>query len=117
MKSPALVILLATFAASVGVAQAGPVAWQAECSADGAAASACVIDDKVDATGVHHMGFATSDKHHTFVGKPQTGWWSGQLDGKPAMGYERNRGHVVFSTTDLQSTFEWWSKDNEHGSY
>jgi hypothetical protein len=37
--------------------------------------------------------------------------------GQPAMGYELNRGHVVFSTVDLKNTFEWWTDGNQHGRY
>lgn len=32
------------------------------------------------------------------------------------MGYERNRGHTVFSTTDLRSRFEWWYPGQQDGS-
>jgi hypothetical protein len=62
------------------------------------------------------MEFVFANNRVRFTGRSQGAWWSGQLDGQPAMGFELNRGHVV-STSDLKMTFEWWSKDNEHGTY
>ena len=53
----------------------------------------------------------------TFSGQIGGGWWSGDLDGSPAMGHELNRGNVVFSTSDLDRTFQYWSPGMEHGSY
>jgi hypothetical protein len=47
----------------------------------------------------------------------QAGCWAGRLDGQPAVGYELNRRHVVLSTSDPKTTFQWWSKGNEHGTY
>lgn len=44
--------------------------------------------------GVRHLTFQLGKRQIKFVGRAQTGWWSGRLDGKPAMGFERNRGHV-----------------------
>lgn len=93
------------------------VVLQVQCSFDSAAAQPCEMRDRVGADGRHDMTFESPGGSVRFVGKSQGGWWSGELDGKPAMGYERNRGRVVFSTTDLESTFEWWSEGNEHGQY
>jgi hypothetical protein len=90
---------------------------QVRCSRDDGPAKPCTYTDTVQPDGTHMMVF-TGDAHPTiFIGKPQTGWWSGQLNGKPAMGYERNRGNIVFSTTDLKNRFAWWYPTEEHGSY
>lgn len=88
-----------------------------QCMRDEADAAACQMSDTLTADGSHDITFVSGKTTTRFVGKSQSGWWSGTLDGKPAMGYERNRGHVVFSTTDLAHTFSWWSQGNEHGSY
>ena len=54
----------------------------------------------------------------TFVGMGRSdgpGWWFGKLNGKPAAGYNLNRSHHVFSTTDTEVEFECWDKGwNEH---
>lgn len=87
------------------------------CSIDHAPDRACTISDTVE-DGVHYMDFHLDDgRRMTFVGRSQTGWWTGTLNGQPAMGYERNRGNVIFSTFDLQFTFAWWHPDREHGTY
>lgn len=87
------------------------------CSWDDGPARSCTYTDTVQADGTHRMLFSAGGKPTVFVGKPQTGWWSGRLNGKPAMGYERNRGNIVFSTTDLSHRFAWWYPTEEHGSY
>ncbi len=70
------------------------------------------------AAGVRTLRFDLANgRRVTFVGRAQTGWWSGRLDGRPAMGFERNRGYVVFSTTDLGRTFEWFYPGSQHGGY
>ena len=75
------------------------------------------MSDQVGSDGSHTMEFLFGKNRVRFSGKSQTGWWSGQLDGQTAMGRELNRGHVVFSTADLKTTFEWWSEGHEHGTY
>jgi hypothetical protein len=82
----------------------------ARCAADDAPAVACTMSDDVDAAGTPAMQFVIGERRVRFTGKSQTGWWSGQLDGQPAMGYEVNRGHIVFSTLDLKANLEWWSE-------
>lgn len=86
----------------------------------------CVIDDGrpqpcrmsiVTRGGVRHMTFRLGNRQVKFVGRAQTGWWSGRLDGKSAMGFERNRGHVVYSTNDLSRSFAWFYPGSEHGTY
>lgn len=77
----------------------------------------CSMTDHVDSQLVHSIRFTLPDRTVTFAGKTQTGWWSGKLDGKPAMGYELNRGHVVYSTGDLGTAFEWWLPGMRHGNY
>ncbi len=68
----------------------------------------CALQDVVDRDG-HRMTFVSGRLRATFTGRRNSGWWSGQLNGKPAMGYEINRGHTVYSSLDLQERFEWWS--------
>lgn len=112
--------ILALLLLTAGVATpalADDVSVSAHCSRDYAPAVDCRLGDTVGADGQHTMNFVAGDKRTQFIGRSQSGWWSGKLDGKPAMGYELNRGHVVISTTDLESTFEWWSDGNQHGSY
>jgi len=117
-KSPLFFFFAAAACAGIGhaedTAQAGePV----HCALNDAPAVACRMTDQVDANGTHRMEFVFGSQRARFSGHSQTGWWSGQLDGQPAMGRELNRGHVVFSTVDLATTFEWWSEGSEHGSY
>lgn len=89
----------------------------AQCAIDFGPARTCAVSDQVAADGTHHLRFDVDGKTVVFVGKSQTGWWSGTLDGKPAMGYELNRGHTVYSTGDLGQRFEWWTEGKQHGSY
>jgi ammonia channel protein AmtB len=102
---------------AVAAHAAGAVTQSAQCSASYAPAVACKMSDVVGADETHTMEFVYGTTRVRFVGKAQTGWWSGKLDGQPAMGYELNRGHVVFSTLDLATTFEWWTQGNQHGKY
>jgi hypothetical protein len=108
-------LALGGFAASACSSE--PVVVSVHCTLDYAPAKPCKMTDRVNADGTHDMTFVSGKTRTRFVGKSQSGWWSGQLNGRPAMGYERNRGHVVFSTTDLKTTFAWWSEGNEHGAY
>jgi hypothetical protein len=87
------------------------------CSWDDGPARPCSYADRVGRDGTHRMTFSGGGRHTVFMGKPQTGWWSGTLDGKPAMGYERNRGNMVFATQDLSTRFAWWYPTEAHGSY
>lgn len=87
------------------------------CSLDYAKAVPCRFSDRVGADGAHAMTFTLGRRQLRFVGRSQTGWWSGTLDGKPAMGLELNRGHTRFSTTDLSTSFDWWLPGQEHGRY
>lgn len=87
------------------------------CAFDSAPAVPCTMIDRAVRPGEHVMEFSDGKRRVRFSGRSQSGWWSGTLNGKPAMGFERNRGHLVFSTTDLGTTFAWWYKGAEHGSY
>lgn len=109
--------ILALGALAAPACSSEPVVVSVHCARDDAPAKPCAMRDRVDPDGTHHMTFVSAQTRTRFVGKSQGGWWSGQLNGRPAMGYERNRGHVVFSTTDLKTTFTWWSEGNEHGAY
>lgn len=90
---------------------------QVQCVIDHAPAAPCVMRDQVAPDGTHDITFETADASVRFVGRAEGGWWSGELDGEPAMGYERNRGRVAYSTAALTRTFEWWSQGHEHGAY
>lgn len=86
------------------------------CSIDNAPARACRMAIATR-DGVRHLRFSVAGQRIEFVGRAQSGWWSGKLNGRPAMGFERNRGHVVFSTVDLRTRFSWWYPSSEHGRY
>lgn len=116
MKSlPLALVSMAMLTAPACMAAA--ITEQVHCARDLADARPCTMRDSVGADGMHHMSFVSGDTRTVFVGKAQSGWWSGKLDGKPAMGYELNRGHVVFSNMDLGTRFEWWSEGKQHGTY
>lgn len=111
-------LLLAALAANPLAAQPRTPATDAvRCSVDYAPAKACRLTDTVAGGGVHRMVFDANGRRHVFIGRKQTGWWAGKLDGRPAMGYERNRGNMVLSTYDLKTTLSWWYPGQEHGSY
>ncbi len=103
------VILLASVLAS-GCAFAADVTMPVQCSRDDAAPVACEFADTATKDGTHTMDITHGDQRTRFIGQRQGPWWSGTLDGKDAMGYEINRGHMVIATRDLQSTFEWWNR-------
>jgi hypothetical protein len=75
------------------------------------------MQDTASSDGAHVMVFQRGGERHVFAAREQTEWWSGTLDGKPAMGVELNRGHMKISTTDLAHDFEWWYPRDEHGTY
>lgn len=87
------------------------------CSLNDGPERACIFTDQASRGGQHRMTFTGPGIRVTFVGRANSGWWSGQLNGKPAMGFERNRGNVVYSTTDLGTRFAWWYPRNAHGTY
>ncbi|QAY75562.1 hypothetical protein [Sphingosinicella sp. BN140058] len=107
---------LALFAAALAVAAAVP-AEPATCVFGTAPPEACQVGFSVAGGTMRMQARGKSGKRAVFVGRRQSGWWSGTLDGAPAMAYERNRGNVVFSTRDLRRTFQYWTAGNEHGSY
>lgn len=112
-------LLLAIVAATTASAQPPrtPSTDQVRCSLDYAPDRACRLTDTVLPGGTHRMVFRAGGRDVTFVGRKQTGWWAGRLNGRPAMGYERNRGNMVLSTYDLRTTFAWWYPRQAHGSY
>ena len=87
------------------------------CTLDERPIAGCRMADTVLPDGRHRLVFTGGVKPVVFVGRGANGWWSGTLDGRPAMGYERNRGNVVFATSDLGQTFSWWYPGQEHGTY
>lgn len=101
---PLVLVLAAGTASADGTPPAG------KCEIDYAPAVACRLSDTVAADGTHTMVFDAGGRKVEFVGKSQTGWWSGKLDGRPAMGREIDRSHIMFSTVDLQFAFEWRSR-------
>ena len=75
----------------------------------------CVFTDRANGAGGHRMVFEGGGRRVLFVGRRNSAWWQGRLNGRPAMAYERDRGHTVFSTTDLTDRFEWWYPGREGG--
>jgi hypothetical protein len=116
MKKAALPILSLLPAALLASSSAAQGPEQVRCSIDYAPDRPCTRSGTVE-DGVHHMTFRIGSQKVTFVGRSQTGWWSGELNGRPAMGYERNRGNMIFSTADLETVFAWWYPGQEHGTY
>ncbi len=114
---PAAIAMLALTATSGAAQNRTPAADDVRCSLNYAPDRACRLTDTVQQGGVHRMTFVTGGKTVTFIGRKQTGWWSGTLNGRPAMGYERNRGNMVLSTYDLRTSFSWWYPRQAHGSY
>jgi len=108
---------LVSIAIATAAYGATPVTQPGHCSSNYTEAVACRLSDVVGDDETHTLEFTFGNTRVRFVGKSQTGWWSGKLDGQPAMGYELNRGHVVFSTIDLKTTFEWWTEGSQHGRY
>ncbi|MET3712698.1 hypothetical protein ABIC65_003416 [Sphingomonas trueperi] len=97
---------------------AAAVAEPATCVFDIAPPEPCTLQVQAGAGGTLQLrAKGKSGKQVVFAGKHANGWWAGTLDGTPAMGFERNRGHVVFSTRALDRSFEYWTRGNEHGTY
>ena len=107
-------ILLPILAAAAAIA---PSTERVACSFDDGPPIVCRMADIARADGSHRMTFSGAGRRVTFEGRPQTGWWSGRLNGAAAMGYERNRGNIVFATADLRTTFAWWYPADAHGRY
>lgn len=107
---------LSILAAAISLSASAQESQQARCAIDYAPDRPCTMTDTVK-DGIHRMTFRFDGREVTFVGRSQTGWWTGELDGRPAMGFERNRGHAIFSTTDLTTVFAWWYPGQEHGTY
>lgn len=96
----------------------GSTTTPATCAFDVAAPEPCTIDIRVDAEGITHFEAVGRGGHRIrFTGRRADGWWSGALDDAPAMGYERNRGNVVFATRALDRSFQYWTAGNAHGRY
>ena len=102
-----------------GAATANNPASTLYCKSGAAAAQICRMDIKTEPGDANMTLVFTFDSGSSvrFKGQHQSAWWSGQLNDKPAMGYELNRGHTIYSTSDLSITFEWWYGDMQHGSY
>ncbi|TGX52220.1 hypothetical protein E5A73_15575 [Sphingomonas gei] len=99
------------------VAQGNSARETVRCSLNDGPERACLFTDQAGRNGAHRMTFTGPGIRVIFVGRANSGWWSGQLNGKTAMGFERNRGNTVFSTADLGTRFAWWYPSNAHGSY
>lgn len=112
-----LPLCILALTAPVAAQDRTPATDSVRCSLNYAPDRACRLTDTVGRGGLHRMVFAVGGRQLTFVGKKQTGWWAGKLNGKPAMGYERNRGNMVLSTYDLSTSFSWWYPPNAHGAY
>lgn len=110
-------VAVALLPVATGVASQPPARERVICSIGDTAERPCVYTTRIDARGMHHMTFRTSRGRAVFIGRAQSGWWSGRLNGKLAMGYERNRGNMVFSTYDLSTRLSWWYPRDAHGTY
>jgi hypothetical protein len=59
-------------------------------------------------------------KKITFIGSGSVdgpGWWFGTINGQSAAGYNLNRGHHVFSTSNGKFDFRCWRDEFKHGDY
>lgn len=108
---------MATLVAFGVSADAQPSSEAVICFADDQEPAPCRFRDSIRDHHTHVMVFVGGAAQHIFVAKEQTEWWSGTLDGSPAMGIELNRGHMKISTVDLMHRFEWWYPNDEHGTY
>lgn len=106
-----------TFAFVVAAPLAAQTPEKVMCSTDGAKAAPCTMTITATGGGDHVLVFAAGGKRVRVTGKSQTGWWSGTLDGRPAMGIEINRGYTRWSTADLTHTFDWFYPGQQHGTY
>lgn len=118
----ALLIGLALGSSAQAVpAQAGAPAQAAEpsdtCAFGYGAPTPCRVSATAAADGVTTVTYRAQGRTAVFRGRSQSGWWSGELNGAPAMGYELNRGHTVYSRRDLKTVFEHWSAGMRHGTY
>lgn len=103
---------------TAAAANAGTPASTLYCQSGAQPAQTCRMNIKTEPGDADMtLEFTLASGSVRFKGQHQSAWWSGQLNGKPAMGYELNRGHTLYSTTDLSTTFEWWYGDMQHGSY
>ncbi len=78
---------------------------------------ACRVSATAAPDGTTTVTYRAAGRAAVFRGRSQSGWWAGELNGAPAMGYELNRGHVVYSSRDLKTVFEHWSAGMRHGTY
>lgn len=92
-------------------------AESATCVFDTAPPEPCEIAFTVAQGSTRMTARGRSGRRVVFVGRRESGWWSGTLDGAPAMGHELNRGNTVFSTRTLDRSFQYWTRGNEHGTY
>lgn len=117
MRTSILIVLAAAALPSAATAQGTTSRESVRCSLNDGPERTCVFADEALPSGGHRMTFTGPGIKVSFIGRANSGWWSGQLNGKAAMGYERNRGNVVFSTNDLGTRFAWWYPRNAHGTY
>jgi hypothetical protein len=110
----ALALALATATAATGQgASTGPDT----CVFGYGKPTACRATADAMPDGTVTVVYRAAGRQAVFRGRSQSGWWSGTLNGAPAMGYELNRGHTVYSTRDLKGVFEHWSAGMQHGRY
>lgn len=105
-----IIVSIAALAVAALPAAAAPVTGRDKVLClfgDAARPVPCVLTDTVTRGG-HQMVFTAGRQRTTFVGRNNSAWWQGRLNGRPAMGYERDRGHTVYSSLDLTTRFEWW---------
>ncbi len=101
----------------LGATQAGAVEAADSCSFGYAKPVACQVSAASAPDGTTTVIYSAQGRKAVFRGRSQSGWWSGELNGAPAMGYELNRGHTIYSSLDLKTVVEHWSPGMQHGTY
>jgi hypothetical protein len=87
------------------------------CVVNASEARPCFTRFTTDVRGVRTVRMAIGKTEYIFIGRAKNGWWSGRLNGKPAMGYELNRANVKFSTSDLTLSVQYYYTGFENGTY
>jgi hypothetical protein len=101
----------------IAIVAAAAISNGATCLFDDAPPEPCVVTFKERAGATELRATGKSGKRVTFTGTRNSGWWSGMLDGSPAMGFELNRGNISFSTRTLSKRFQYFTPGSEHGTY
>ena len=113
----AIPAILSAFAAGLTVLPAQAAPLPATCVFGVDPPRSCTVDFVAGPNGSTVLLARSGRRSLRFVGRRSDGWWSGTLGGRRAMGFELNRGNIVFRTADLRTSFQYWTPGSEHGSY